>query len=315
MGNALRIGTRGSRLAMTQTEWVVSRLRAAHPALEVRVEVFRTAGDRDRATPLARLPGAGFFVKELEAALLDGRIDLAVHSMKDVPTQVPEGLDVGATVPERADTRDGLVTVEGLALADLPPGATVGSSSPRRRAMLLAARPDLEFVDLRGNVGTRLEKLVSGVCRATVLAMAGLGRLGLLDGRMRPLEADVMMPAAGQGALALECRRADEPVCRLVAALDHPPSRRAVAAERALVRRLGAGCRTPLGVLGRVGAAGDLRLEAWLLAPDGRDAIRRSLAGSAAEAAAVGTALAEALLADGAARLLAPAGGEHADDD
>jgi hydroxymethylbilane synthase len=313
MGNVLRIGTRGSRLAKWQTEHVASRLRAAHPGLEIRVREFRTTGDRDRATPLARLPGVGFFVKELEAALLDGRVDLAVHSMKDVPTQVPEGLEVGAVVPERADVRDCLVTAAGMGLEDLPRGAVVGSSSPRRRAMLLAARPDLVFVDLRGNVETRLRKLAEGACRATVLARAGLERLGMLDPRMRALAADVLMPAAGQGALGLEFRTSDDGVRRALAPLDHSPSRQAVAAERALVRRLGAGCRTPLGVLGRVGAAGDLRLEAWLLAPDGRDAIRRSLSGEAAGAAALGTALAEALLADGAARFLAPAGGD--DDD
>jgi len=164
MGHVLRIGTRGSPLARWQADWVAARLGEAHADLAVRIETFRTAGDRDRATPLARMPGAGFFVKELEQALLDGRIDLAVHSMKDVPTQVPDGLEIGVAVPERADVRDCLVTPEGLALAALPAGATVGSSSPRRRAMLLASRPDLGFVDLRGNVETRLRKLAAGIC-------------------------------------------------------------------------------------------------------------------------------------------------------
>jgi len=300
---------------MWQTGWVASRRGEAHPDRRVQVIEFRTTGDRDRATPLAHLPGAGFFVKELERALLDGQVDLAIHSMKDVPTQVPDGLEVGAAVPARADARDCLVTPAGLALEDLPQGAVVGSSSPRRRAMLLAARPDLEFVDLRGNVETRLGKLESGVCDATVLARAGLERLGLLDERMVPVPTDVLMPAAGQGALGLEFRSEDTWVRETLAPLDHAPSRQAVVAERALVRRLGAGCRTPLGVFGRVGHgcprgraddAGRLTLNVWLLAPDGQESIRRSADGAAADAADVGTELAEALLADGAARLIAP---------
>lgn len=309
MGQVLRIGTRGSPLARWQADWVAARLREAHADLAVHIETFRTAGDRDRATPLARMPGAGFFVKELEQALLDGRIDLAVHSMKDVPTQVPDGLAVGAAVPERADVRDCLVTPEGLALAALPAGATVGSSSPRRRAMLLASRPDLGFVDLRGNVETRLRKLVAGTCRATVLARAGLERLGALDARMVALDTAVVLPAAGQGALGLECRADGAAARAAIAALDHPPTRWAVVAERALVRRLGAGCRTPLGVLGRVEGAGRLTLEAWLLAPDGRESVRRTAAGAAEEAGTIGAELAEALLADGAARLVGSGSG------
>ena len=308
MESPLRIGTRGSRLAIFQAESVASRLREVHPGLEVRIEEFRTAGDRDGATALSRLPGVGFFVKELEAALLEGRIDLAVHSFKDVPTAVPEGLAVGAAVPGREDPRECLVTPAGLHLADLPPGATVGSSSPRRRAMMLAARPDLAFVDLRGNVETRLRKLEAGACQATVLARAGLVRLGLLDRRMVVLGTDVLMSAAGQGALGLECRADDDRVRQLAAPLDHAPSRWAVMAERALVRRLGAGCRTPLGSLGRVDAAGQLVLDAWLLAPDGRGSLRRRATGRADEAERVGRALAEELLAAGAARFLGRAG-------
>jgi len=313
MGEVLRIGTRGSRLATWQADRVASQLRKAHPGLDVPVRAFCTAGDRDRATPLARLSGMGFFVKELERALLGGEIDLAVHSMKDVPTRLPDGLEVEAAVPARADVRDCLVTVGGLALQDLPHGAVVGSSSPRRRAMLLAARPDLAFVDLRGNVETRLGKLESGVCGATVLARSGLARLGVLDGRMVPVATDVLLPAAGQGALGLEFRTADTWVREALGPLDDAGSRQAVVAERALVRRLGAGCRTPLGALGQVDGEGRLVLDAWLLAPDGCDSIRRTAEGAAAEAAAIGTALAEALLADGAARLIRRGEGE-ADD-
>ena len=308
MRDIIRIGTRGSRLALVQAEWVAARLRDAGPMLEVRVETFRTAGDRDRATALAHLPGVGFFVKELETALLEDRIDLAVHSMKDVPTAVPEGLEVGSVVPEREDAGECLVTCEGLGLADLPRGALVGTSSPRRRAMLLALRPDLAMTDLRGNVEMRLAKVRAGACAATVLARAGLARLGALeqDGlSVVGLAPEVVMPPAGQGALGLEFRRTDDRVRRVLAPLDHPPSRWAVVAERVLVHRLGAGCRTPLGVLARVDAEARLALAAHILSPDGRESVRRSAGGPAAQAEAVGIALAEDLLEAGAGRLIA----------
>jgi len=305
MSETLRIGSRASRLALTQAESVAAALRLAHPTLDVRIATFRTAGDRDRRTPLGRLGGVGVFVKELEAALLDGRIDLAVHSMKDVPTTLPDGLEVETVVPRRADPCDGLLTAAGATLADLPPGARVGSSSPRRRAMLLAARPDLAVVDLRGNVETRLAKVVSGACDAAVLARAGLARLGRITPCFVPLDPAVLLPAAGQGALGLEYRAADEGVRRRLGPLDDPSARAAVVAERALCRRLRAGCSTPLGVLGRVDAGGEgLALEAWLLSPDGSRSVRGRLSGPASEAAALGTRLAEQMLADGAAALL-----------
>jgi len=306
MDKVLRIGTRASRLARLQTDCVAARLRHMHPALEIHIESFRTQGDRDQATPAAQWPGIGFFVKELEAALLAGRIDLAVHSMKDVPTTVPDGLDVEAIVPPREDPRECLVTPAGMMLEALPRAAMVGSGSPRRRAMLLAARPDLRFVDLRGNVETRLKKLEAGAFHATVLARAGLARLGRLDRRAVVLETDVLVPPAGQGALALEFRATDERLRTVLTALDHPPSRWAVTAERALLRRLGAGCRTPLGALARVDAAGRLRIEAYLLSPTGRESLRLSAEGPATQAAPIGLALAEQLLIKGAARFLAP---------
>jgi hydroxymethylbilane synthase len=304
MKDILRIGTRGSRLARRQTDQVADRLRAAHPGLDIRIETYRTTGDRDRATPLARLPGVGFFVKELEQALADGQIDLAVHSLKDVPTRVPDGLAVAAAVPPREDPHDALLTRDGIALADLPAGATVGTSSPRRRAMLLAARPDLVMADLRGNVDTRLRKLADGVCDATVLAMAGLARLAVEEARPVPLPVETVVPAAGQGALGLEHRADDEAVRASIAAVDHAPSRLAVTAERAVLLRLGAGCRTPIGVLGRAGEDGRLHLEAYLLSPDGRRRLRQSAEGGAAEAAALGRDLAETMLADGAGELV-----------
>ena len=305
MAEVLRVGSRASRLALVQTEWVVARLREAWPDLQIRVEPIRTAGDRDRATPLAAAPaglGVGVFVKELEAALAEERIDLAVHSMKDVPTRVPEGLEVEAAVPARADPRDCLLTSAGQSLEDLPRGAMVGTSSPRRRAMLLAARADLRFTDLRGNVETRLAKLAAGRCDATVLARAGLERLGLLDARAWTVPVSVALPAAGQGALGLEFRAGDERVRGLVEALDDLASREAVVAERALVRRLGAGCRTPLGVLGTVDGTGRLALEAYLVSADGRAGLRERAEGPAGEARAIGVRLAETLLGAGAAR-------------
>ncbi len=308
MGNVLRIGTRGSRLARRQTDQVAEALRAAHPDLEVRIETYRTVGDRDRATPLARLPGVGFFVKELEQALLDRRIDLAVHSLKDVPTRAPDGLTVASAVPPRKDPRDALLTADGAALADLPRGATVGTSSPRRRAMLLAARPDLAMADLRGNVDTRLRKLADGVCDATVLAMAGLARLAVEEARPVALSPETVVPAAGQGALGLEHRTGDDAVRRWIAAIDHAATRRAVTAERAVLLRLGAGCRTPIGVLGRAGEDGRLHLEAYLLSPDGTQPLRRAIDGAATDAATLGRDLAKRMLGEGAGDLLAHEG-------
>jgi hydroxymethylbilane synthase len=303
MANVLRIGARGSKLAVFQAEWVAARLAAAHPGIETRIETFRTAGDRDRATPLAHLPGVGFFVKELQTALLEDRIDLAVHSLKDVPTIEPEGLVVAAAVPEREGPGECLVTQAGITLDELPQGAVVGSSSPRRRAMLLAKRPDLKFVDLRGNVETRLQKLTDGVCQATVLARAGLSRLKFLDHRMVVLSPEKMLPPAGQGALGLECRASDGVVLHRIAAIDDPLTRAAVTAERAVCRRLEAGCRTPLGVLGIV-SDGRLTVEAWLLSADGQRAIRRQVTGPEEDAEHLGVGLAEEMLAAGAAELL-----------
>ncbi len=306
MSEPLVIGSRASHLALAQCESVTAGLRAAWPGLDVRVEAVRTTGDRQAEAPLERLPGVGFFVKELEEALLDGRVDLAVHSMKDVPTVLPDGLEVEASVPERADPRDCLVTVDGAALESLPEGARVGTSSPRRRAMLLAARPDLEVVPLRGNVDTRLRKLEDGQVDATVLARAGLERLGALSERAAPFATDVLLPTGGQGALGLEFRADDDAVRQLIAALNAEEDRQAVVAERAVLRRLRAGCRTPIGVLGRAEADGRLVLEAYLLDADGTESLRERTTGPAAEAGRVGTQLAERLLARGADRFIQP---------
>ncbi len=302
----LRIGTRASRLALWQAEHVAARLRAAHPGIAVeRVEIV-TAGDRVLDQALSRIGDKGLFTHELEDALRAGRIDLAVHSLKDLPTTLPADLGLGAVV-EREDPRDALVSRGGRRLDELPAGARIGTSSLRRRSQLLAQRPDLVVLDLRGNVPTRLDKLARGEADATVLARAGLLRLGL-DGRIAEVLApDVMLPAVGQGALGVEVRREDERVARLLASLDHAATRIATAAERALLARLEGGCQVPVGALGEI-AGGRLRLRGLVADVDGSRVVREEIEGAAGDATAaarLGTALAERLLEAGAGPILA----------
>jgi len=306
----VRIGTRASTLALTQTGHVATAL-AATGALTVETVHVRTDGDRLTGS-LATLGGTGVFVTALRDALLDGRCDVAVHSLKDLPTGPADGLALAA-VPEREDPRDALCARQGWTLATLPAGARVGTGSPRRAAQLRAARPDLEVVDVRGNVDTRLARVGADDLDAVVLARAGLARLGRLTAITQTLDVGDMMPAPGQGALAVETRADDVPagLATRLAALDHRPTRLAVTAERALLLRLEAGCAAPIGALGRVDAAGDrLELDAVVVRPDGSASVRRSahaaLHGSPADeavATALGTALAEQLLAAGAADL------------
>jgi hydroxymethylbilane synthase len=288
----LRVATRGSALARAQSGMIADALRAAWPGVEVDVMVVRTgvrsADDKSR------------FVKEIEDALLAGEADLAVHSAKDLPAEIPDGLAIVA-VPERADPRDALCGAD--ALDGLPHGAAVGTASLRRRAQLLAARPDLRVSELRGNVDTRLRRLREGHCDAIVLAAAGLARLGLADGV--PLALELMVPAPGQGCLALEARIDDERVRELAQALDHLDSHRQLLAERAVARRLDAGCQTPLGAHARPQGESGLRLSAFVGPPDGRTAVRAGLAGRADAPEALGIALADILLAKGAGALLA----------
>ena len=248
-GAALRLGTRRSALALAQAHLVADALTASTGRAVELVEVT-TTGDTSSAS-LTQLGGTGVFVSALREALLEGRVDLAVHSLKDLPVQDPDGV-VLAAVPERADPRDVLVARDGLGLSALPPGATVGTGSPRRRVQLLAVRPDLDVIDVRGNVDTRLSYVASGRLDAVVLAAAGLSRLGRLDEATQVLGYDVMLPAPGQGALAVECR-ADDATAALVAGLDHAPTRAAVRAERAVLAELEAGCSAPIGALGEVG--------------------------------------------------------------
>ena len=261
----LRLGTRASRLALIQSRSAADLLSAANPGLTVERVEIATAGDRDKVSSLAG--GQGWFTTALQEALLGREVDFAVHSFKDLPTVRPEGLVIAA-VPERADPRDALVTTTGRSLAQLVPGTVVGTSSPRREAQLRAARSDLEFRPIRGNVDTRLAKVKSGDFGATVLALAGLRRMGLEDEAAQVFEPAEMLPAPAQGALALECRSNDERSRSLLAAIDDPEIRAPVETERSFLATLGAGCQFPAGAYAVLGG-GELTLQA-LVAPDGR---------------------------------------------
>jgi hydroxymethylbilane synthase len=276
---------------------VADRLEAA--GWDVEIVRIRTSGDRlqrDRSLPLAR----GAFVKELEAALLDGRIDLAVHSAKDMPTEETPGVVIAA-LPPRGDARDAVVTRDGERLGDLPRGARVATESPRRRAFLLSERPDLEVVGIRGNVDTRLSRLDEGRCEALVLALAGLERLGLAGRVGEALDPERMIPAVGQGALAVQAR-ADDPVAAAIAFLDHLPTRRAVLAERAFLTRMGGGCRAPFAAHARL-EDGELVARGAALEPEGRAVLRHAIRGPAADPARLGRRLADEMLEQGAAVL------------
>ena len=298
-GLPLRIGTRGSPLALKQAALVRDRLMAAHPALAepgaVVVEAIRTTGDKVQDRALSEIGGKGLFTKEIEEALFDGRIDLAVHSMKDMATHLPPGLAIAAML-EREDPRDALIAREGTSIASLPKGARIGSASLRRRAQLLAQRPDLAVTILRGNVGTRLEKLGRGEVDATILAIAGLKRLGQADRATAVLSVEEMLPAAGQGAIGIEIRESDGRVAALVAALDHPATSTAVRAERACLAVLDGSCHTPIAALAEPAGA-RLRLRALIAMPDGSRLHRFEQTAESAEAAALGRAVGEALRA------------------
>jgi hydroxymethylbilane synthase len=292
------IGTRGSKLALAQAEWVAHRLRGI--GVELSLRVIRTTGDRQASAPSDI--GPGVFVKEIEQALLSGEVSLAVHSLKDLPTGPRQGLWLAA-VPEREDPSDALVMMSGSGLSDLAIGARVGTGSPRRAAQLRAHRQDLELVPVRGNVDTRLGKLERGDFDALVVASAGLIRLGMADRITQRLPSEICLPAPGQGALALQVRQDDERTRAFVSRLDHGPSRAAAAAERAFLEQLGGGCTIPVGALGRVD--GDrLVLEGVVAGTDGGELLRDTATGPAAAPEGVGAALAERLLAAGARSML-----------
>lgn len=298
----LRIATRQSPLALWQAEHVRTLLQALQPDVAVRLVPMTTTGDRQLERSLAQSGGKGLFVKELEEALRDGRADLAVHSMKDVPTAQPEGLCLAAFLPGE-DPRDAFVSVRHRSLAALPAGAKVGSASLRRQAQLLAERPDLQVEVLRGNVGTRLRRLDQQEFDAILLACAGLTRLGLSERITEALDVQRFVPAIGQGVIGLECRAGDRATRERLERLHDRVSGIRLAAERALNARLGGACTVP--VAGHAVVAGErVRLTGLVAAPDGRRVLKDHLEGAAADAAALGTALAERLIAAGGGEIL-----------
>jgi len=303
------IGTRGSELALAQSRGIQKQLLADpdNGVDAVDLQIIKTRGDKILDVALNKVGGKGLFVKELEVALLEGVVDLAVHSMKDMPSELPEGLVLGA-VPEREDPRDAWVCPTGqavMSLAELAPGATVGTSSLRRQAQLLADRPDLIVAPIRGNVGTRLAKLDEGQggMAAIVLACAGLRRLGLGDRISHPFAVSEMLPAVGQGALALELRAGDQRVAGVLAGLGNSATRWATLAERAFLATLEGGCQVPIG--GHAEVHGEsLRLRGFVARPDGRDALRMETQGAAVDAVALGRGLGAMMIAAGAAAVL-----------
>ncbi|MEE8194280.1 MAG: hydroxymethylbilane synthase [Dehalococcoidales bacterium] len=305
MSRRIIVGSRGSKLALIQVESVVARIREANPGIEVGISRVVTGGDRNRHLQLDQVAGIGIFVKELEAALLNSRIDLAVHSLKDVPTQIPSGLCLAA-VTARLDPRDVLVS-RGKRLEELASGARIGSGSLRRAVQLGACRPDLEVCSVRGNVETRLRKVTDGELDGVILAAAALQRLGWEDRVSDYLPTEYFLPAVGQGALVIEMRSDDTEAAKIVAPLNHLPTWQSITAERAFLRALGGGCRAPIAALGTVNGV-TLKLEGMISDISGSRILRSSDEGSAQAAAEIGDRLARKLLDMGANEFLAEVG-------
>jgi hydroxymethylbilane synthase len=298
----IRIGTRGSKLAIVQCEWVRERIRSTNPAVEVGLVRIKTEGDKILGSPLSKIGGKGLFVKEIEEALLDGRVDLAVHSMKDLPAELPEGL-ILAAFPEREDPHDVLISNGNLPLSELPKGGRLGTSSLRRAAQVLHLRPDLEILPLRGNVDTRLKKLKRGDFDAVILAAAGINRLGLAEEISQILTTVDVLPAIGQGVLGLEVRRDDRTVIDLLAAMNHRPTELAATAERAFLQKLEGGCQVPIAGLARLD--GDaLNLEGMVAELDGSRLLRDKIRGPGEQARELGASLAGRLIDAGAGEIL-----------
>ncbi len=301
--NILRIATRKSALALWQAEFVKAELERFHSDLTVELVPMSTQGDIILDTPLAKIGGKGLFVKELEQAMLDGRADIAVHSMKDVPVEFPEGLELN-TICEREDPRDAFVSNKYKSLDELPQGAVVGTSSLRRQCQVRALRPDLDIRDLRGNVNTRLAKLDNGDYDAIILAAAGLLRLEMSERIADFIEPETSLPANGQGAVGIECRSDDERVKALLAPLEHTETRIRVLAERAMNRRLEGGCQVPIGAYALVNGE-QVHIRGLVGAVDGSEILRDEVSGSVENAEQLGVQLAEQLLAQGADKILA----------
>jgi len=299
----LTIATRGSKLALIQAGWVQDQLKLSFPGLKVELLIVKTTGDVILDVPLAQVGGKGLFVKEIEEAILDGRAQVAVHSIKDMPTDLPPGLHLAA-VPVREDPRDVLISRSGRNLADLPPGARLGTSSLRRAAQALAFRPDLKVVSIRGNVETRLKKMDQGQVEAVVLAAAGLKRMGLIERATQFLEPRFMLPAVGQGALGLECRKEDQATNELLSRLNDPRTSTEVQAERAFLARLQGGCQVPLACQA-VLIGQRLTVDGLVAGLEGRPLIRRQTSGPAQTAERLGRDLADEILAQGGQEILA----------
>ncbi len=297
----LRIATRRSALALWQTNHVADLLRSLHPGIEVSLVPIVTTGDRIQDRPLSEVGGKGLFIKELEVAMAEGRADLAVHSMKDVPAELPDGFVIACVLP-RADPRDAFLSRRHASFAALPLGARVGTSSQRRQSILRARRPDIEIVPLRGNVDTRLRKLDDGDFDAIILAAAGLIRLGLGERITEFLDTSLSLPAAGQGIVGIECRD-DSAVLRWLSPLNDAPTRECLAAERAVAARLEGSCTSPIAAFARHSGA-RLEVAGFVGSPDGTISYRDRIEGPAGEAAQLGAALADRLLAAGAGALL-----------
>jgi hydroxymethylbilane synthase len=301
--NKVKVGTRESKLARIQTALALAALSAEFPELDFEIIPITTGGDERQDRPIAELGSRGVFVKELEDALYEGRVDLVVHSLKDMPTEIPSGLWLAAVL-DRADARDVLVSKNGARLQDLPEGARVATSSRRRTAQLKHIRPDLSFCDIRGNIQTRLRKLDEDQCDAMVLAAAGLIRLGLPQRISEYFDIHTCTPAAGQGALAMECRLNDERILALLAPIDDDPVRAAISAERAFLDGLGGGCSVPVGAFAEMKDDGSLRLTGCVAALDGSKILRHSMTGKPGECITLGGELVEHFYQKGAASIL-----------
>ncbi len=299
---ALVLGTRGSKLAVHQSEWVKAKIEALAPHVTVTLQRIQTSGDKILDVPLAKVGGKGLFVKEIEEALLSGQIDLAVHSMKDVPTELPEGLDL-LCVPIREDPRDALISRDGRTFRCLLPRSRIGTSSLRRQAQMLQARPDLSISMLRGNLDTRLKKLREGQFDAIVLAAAGLRRLEWAHEITEYLDPQISLPAIGQGALGIEGRRDDHFVRSILSGLEHASTRTAVLAERALLHRLQGGCQVPIAAHATLNGT-ELTIDGLVASVDGKTVIREHVRGSSADPESAGVLLAERLIARGADKIL-----------
>ena len=301
--NKLIIATRGSMLALWQAEWIKSQLQELDPSLEIELNKIKTTGDKILDVPLAQVGGKGLFVKEIEEAMLRGEADLAVHSMKDVPTELPEGLHL-STITKREDPRDAFIAGKEIkSFLELPQGANVGTSSLRRICQLLNKRPDLKITQLRGNVDTRIRKLEEGEFDAIILATAGVKRLGREEKITEKLPVDVSLPAIGQGAVGIECRRDDEFTNNLLKSLDHYETSVCVRAERAFLKKLEGGCQVPIAAYAQL-KDGEIVIEGLVGSIDGKILLKDNLRGSPENAESLGTELAENLLSKGAKEIL-----------